>query len=76
MQVVNAEHEYAGGSVKWVRSSQSVPVESPHPVGATTWTKVVTIPGASSLTVTFDEASAGTVDHVRVCAPFVLSSCA
>lgn len=66
-EVVSSEHEFASGSVKWVRSQHTTAVETSHPVGTSSWTKHVQVPGASSLTISFDAQTANTLTGVRIC---------
>jgi hypothetical protein len=65
VQLVAAEAEFAAGKVKWIRVRKSVVAESKHPVGANTWSELVTLPSARSLTVTIDRETRNTIRSVR-----------
>lgn len=72
-EVVSAEHDYAAAAVKWTRSKKSVVVETPHPVGTTSWTHLVTVPGAASMVITFEDQSMQSLNSVRL--PAVPPTC-
>lgn len=70
-EVVHAEHELATGAVKWKRTSRSVVLETPHPVGSNSWSQWVQVPGATKLEVTFEAATKQTLNSVGTAYPFM-----
>jgi hypothetical protein len=71
-ELVSCEHEYASGTVKWIRSQRTLNVETLHPLGTTSFTQLVHVPGATSLTVDFDPLTAQTLQGVRLQSPLRL----